>query len=53
MSELREWLRRHNLEQYADAFEANDIGIDILPELAASARISNSSAFPWAIAGGS
>jgi class 3 adenylate cyclase len=33
MSELREWLRRHNLEQYADAFEANDIGIDILPEL--------------------
>jgi hypothetical protein len=26
-------LRRHNLEQYADAFEANDIGIDILPEL--------------------
>jgi len=33
MSELREWLRRHNLEQYADAFEANDIGMDILPEL--------------------
>jgi hypothetical protein len=33
MSEVREWLRRHNLEQYADAFEANDIGIDILPEL--------------------
>jgi len=33
MSELREWLRRNNFEQYADAFEANDIGIDILPEL--------------------
>ncbi len=33
MSEVREWLRRNNLEQYADAFEANDIGIDILPEL--------------------
>ena len=33
MSDVREWLRRHNLEQYADAFEANDIGIDILPEL--------------------
>jgi class 3 adenylate cyclase len=26
-------LRRNNLEQYADAFEANDIGLDILPEL--------------------
>ena len=33
MSELREWLRRNNFEQYADAFEANDIGLDILPEL--------------------
>jgi class 3 adenylate cyclase len=33
MSEVREWLRRHNLEQYADALEANDIGMDILPEL--------------------
>ena len=33
MSEVREWLRSHNLEQYADAFEANDIGMDILPEL--------------------
>jgi hypothetical protein len=49
MSELREWLRRHNLEQYADAFEANDIGIDILPEL--SERDLES--FPWAIAVGS
>jgi SAM domain (Sterile alpha motif) len=33
MSEVRDWLRRNNLEQYADAFEANDIGIDILPDL--------------------
>jgi len=33
MSELREWLRRNNFEQYADAFEANDIGLDILPDL--------------------
>ena len=33
MSEVRDWLRRNNLEQYADAFEANDIGVDILPEL--------------------
>ena len=33
MSELREWLRRNKFEQYADAFEANDIGLDILPEL--------------------
>src|SRR5271170_4359284 len=33
MNELREWLRRNKFEQYADAFEANDIGLDILPEL--------------------
>jgi class 3 adenylate cyclase/tetratricopeptide (TPR) repeat protein len=33
MSELRHWLRAHNLEQYAEAFEANDIDLDILPEL--------------------
>ncbi|MCC8976453.1 adenylate/guanylate cyclase domain-containing protein [Bradyrhizobium brasilense] len=33
MSDLRDWLREHNLEQYADAFEANDIGLDILPDL--------------------
>jgi class 3 adenylate cyclase/tetratricopeptide (TPR) repeat protein len=33
MSDLRDWLRRHNLEQYADVFEANDIDLDILPEL--------------------
>ena len=33
MSELRNWLRANNLEQYADAFEANDIDLDILPDL--------------------
>jgi len=31
MGGLRDWLRRHNFEQYADAFEANDIDLDILP----------------------
>ena len=33
MSDLRDWLRRHNLEEYADTFEANDIDLDILAEL--------------------
>lgn len=33
MSDLRTWLRGHNLDQYADAFEANDIDLDILPDL--------------------
>jgi predicted ATPase/class 3 adenylate cyclase len=33
MSELRHWLRRNRLEQLADAFEANDIDLDVLPEL--------------------
>ena len=33
MSDLRDWLRRHNFEQYADAFEANDIDLDVLSEL--------------------
>ena len=33
MSDLREWLRSNKFEQYADAFEANDIDLDILPEL--------------------
>ena len=32
-SDLRDWLRGNNLEQYADAFEANDIDLDILAEL--------------------
>ncbi len=33
MSDLRDWLRSNKSEQYADAFEANDIDFDILPEL--------------------
>ncbi len=33
MSDLRDWLGRNNLEQYAEVFEANDIDLDILPEL--------------------
>jgi predicted ATPase/class 3 adenylate cyclase len=33
MSDLRDWLRRNKFEQYADAFEANDIDLDILSEL--------------------
>jgi class 3 adenylate cyclase len=33
MIELRDWLRRHGFEQYAENFEANDIDLDVLPEL--------------------
>ncbi|MGA9321916.1 MAG: adenylate/guanylate cyclase domain-containing protein, partial [Xanthobacteraceae bacterium] len=33
MSDLRDWLHKNNLAQYADAFEANDIDLDILPDL--------------------
>jgi hypothetical protein len=33
MSELRDWLRANRLEQYAETFEANDIDLDILPDL--------------------
>src|SRR5947209_1338922 len=33
MSDLRDWLRKNKFEQYADAFEANDIDVDILSEL--------------------
>ena len=33
MSDLRAWLRANNCEQYADAFAANDVDLDILPEL--------------------
>src|SRR4051812_33927421 len=33
MSNLREWLREYNLEQYAAVFEANDIDLDILGDL--------------------
>jgi predicted ATPase/class 3 adenylate cyclase len=33
MSDLRDWLRGNNLEQYADAFEANDVDLNILADL--------------------
>jgi SAM (Sterile alpha motif) domain-containing protein len=33
MGDLRDWLRSNRLEQYADAFEANDIDLDVLPAL--------------------
>jgi hypothetical protein len=33
MGDLRHWLRAQNLEQYAGAFAANDIDLDILLEL--------------------
>src|SRR5580692_1928937 len=33
MSDLRGWLRSIKFAQYADAFEANDIDLDLLPEL--------------------
>ncbi len=33
MNDFRDWLRANNLEQYAAAFEANDIDLDILGEL--------------------
>ncbi len=33
MGSLREWLRNINLEQYADAFEKDDIDLDILEKL--------------------
>lgn len=33
MSDLRDWMQKNNLEQYADAFEANDIDLDILADL--------------------
>jgi class 3 adenylate cyclase/tetratricopeptide (TPR) repeat protein len=36
MSAVRDWLRRNNFEQYAEAFEANDIDVDVLPELTES-----------------
>ena len=44
MSDLREWLRGNKLEQYADAFEANDIDLDILSELAMRSRAT------WSVA---
>jgi class 3 adenylate cyclase/tetratricopeptide (TPR) repeat protein len=33
MTDLLDWLRRNNFEQYAETFEANDIDLDILPVL--------------------
>ena len=33
MSDLRAWLRSHNLEHYAETFAANDVDLDILAEL--------------------
>jgi class 3 adenylate cyclase/tetratricopeptide (TPR) repeat protein len=33
MSDLRDWLHKNNLEQYAVAFEASDVDLDILPDL--------------------
>ena len=33
MNSLRDWLQQNKLEQYAEAFEANDIDLDILSEL--------------------
>ena len=32
MSEIRKWLEAISLGQYADAFEANDIDLDLLYE---------------------
>ena len=32
MSEIRKWLEAISLGQYADAFEANDIDMDLLNE---------------------
>ena len=33
MTTLREWLQRHGLEQYAEAFEREAIEVDLLPDL--------------------
>jgi hypothetical protein len=33
MSEIRKWLETIGLGQYADAFEANDIDIDLLAQV--------------------
>ena len=33
MSDLRDWLRQINLDQYADVLEANDIDLDVLGDL--------------------
>jgi hypothetical protein len=33
MSEIRQWLQGLGLPHYADAFEANDIDVDLLPQI--------------------
>jgi class 3 adenylate cyclase len=33
MSEIRKWLMTVGLAQYADAFEANDLDVDLLPQI--------------------
>jgi class 3 adenylate cyclase/tetratricopeptide (TPR) repeat protein len=33
MDGIRTWLERHGLGQYAEAFEANDVDLDVLPAL--------------------
>jgi hypothetical protein len=33
MSEMRAWLSKNKLEQIAELLEANDIDLDVLPEL--------------------
>jgi class 3 adenylate cyclase/tetratricopeptide (TPR) repeat protein len=33
MSDLRDWLRENNLDQYAGIFEANDVDLDVLRDL--------------------
>ena len=33
MSDVRKWLEAINLSQYADAFETNDIEIDLLEQV--------------------
>ena len=33
MSTVRQWLESHGMGQYAQAFESNDIDLDLLPEL--------------------
>ena len=36
MSAIRDWLKSIALEQYAEAFEGADIGLDVLPDLSES-----------------
>ena len=33
MSRIRQWLESQGMGQYAQAFESNDIDLDLLPEL--------------------